>query len=69
MFDEQQRLIVCNARYAEMYGLSAELTCPPLVKGRVYLIRCRGVRSAAGETLVHPAGAYTLNEIPGRAGP
>jgi diguanylate cyclase (GGDEF)-like protein len=28
MFDEQQRLIVCNARYAAMYGLRAELTEP-----------------------------------------
>jgi diguanylate cyclase (GGDEF)-like protein len=28
MFDDQQRLIVCNAKYAAMYGLSAELTEP-----------------------------------------
>ncbi len=28
MFDGEQRLIVCNARYAEMYGLSAEQVKP-----------------------------------------
>jgi mono/diheme cytochrome c family protein len=45
-------------------GLSVDLTLPPLVKDRVYLITARGVRSAKGESLVHPQGAYTLNEIP-----
>jgi glucose/arabinose dehydrogenase len=43
---------------------SAELTLPGLVRGRVYLVSAPGVRSAAGQTLVHPAGAYTLNEVP-----
>lgn len=28
MFDDKQRLIVCNANYASMYGLGAELTEP-----------------------------------------
>lgn len=28
MFDAQERLIVCNARYGEMFGLPAELTKP-----------------------------------------
>src|SRR5262249_38704463 len=46
-------------------GRSADLITAPLVKDRVYLIEARGVRSAAGKPLVHPAGAYTLNEIPG----
>jgi glucose/arabinose dehydrogenase len=50
-------------------GRSADLTCSPLVKDRVYLIRCRGVRSTNGDALVHPAGAYTLNEIPAGASP
>jgi hypothetical protein len=45
-------------------GLSADVTLPPLVKDRVYLISARGVKSAKGEPLVHPQGAYTLNEIP-----
>jgi hypothetical protein len=46
-------------------GLGAELTTAPLVKDRVYMIAAPGVRSAKGEALVNPAGAYTLNEIPG----
>jgi len=45
-------------------GRSVDLITDLLVKGRVYLIRAGGVRSAKGERLVHPAGAYTLNEIP-----
>ena len=45
-------------------GRSVELTTAPLVAGRVYLITAAGVRSAAGGRLVHPTGAYTLNEIP-----
>jgi glucose/arabinose dehydrogenase len=45
-------------------GRSVELTTGPLVKDRVYLISAGGVRSVKGETVVHPTGAYTLNEIP-----
>ncbi len=45
-------------------GLSADLTLPPLVKDRVYLITARGVASAKGGALAHPTGAYTLHEIP-----
>ena len=45
-------------------GLSVELTTAPLVKDRVYLLTRAGVRSATGEALVHPTGAYTLNEVP-----
>jgi cytochrome c551/c552 len=45
-------------------GLSVELTTAALAKDRVYLVSVPGVRSAAGETPVHPTGAYTLNEIP-----
>jgi hypothetical protein len=47
-------------------GRSVELTMAPLVRGRVYLIGAPGVRSPAGEALVHPTGAYTLDEIPAR---
>jgi len=46
-------------------GRSADLIIGPLVKDRVYMIQPRGVRSATGEPLLHPMGAYTLNEIPG----
>jgi hypothetical protein len=49
-------------------GRSVELFTGPLAKDRVYLIQARGVRSAGGAALVHPEGAYTLNEIPA-AGP
>jgi hypothetical protein len=45
-------------------GLSAELTTAPLVKDRVYMLTAAGVRSSNAEPLVHPTGAYTLNEIP-----
>ncbi len=45
-------------------GGSADLVLPPLVKGRVYRIAARGVRSPEGAPLLHAEGAYTLNEIP-----
>src|SRR4029077_15340151 len=45
-------------------GRTIDLITAPLVKDRVYLIHPRGVRSAKGEALVNPLGAYTLNEIP-----
>jgi hypothetical protein len=48
-------------------GRSVELTTAPLVKDRVYLLSVPGVLSSDGVALVHPSGAYTLNEIP--AGP
>ena len=47
-------------------GLSVDLTTGPLETGRVYRVRAAGVRSAEGERLVPPEGAYTLNEIPAR---
>jgi cbb3-type cytochrome oxidase cytochrome c subunit len=43
---------------------SVELTTDPLVKDRVYLISAPGIRSLQKEPLVHPTGAYTINEIP-----
>lgn len=46
-------------------GRSVEVTVP-LVKDRVYRINASGLRSTDGETLVHPEGAYTLNEIPAK---
>ncbi|MBO0700878.1 MAG: hypothetical protein J2P46_20955, partial [Zavarzinella sp.] len=45
-------------------GRSVDLTTAPLVKDRVYMITAAGVRSAKGESPVHPTGAYTLNEVP-----
>ena len=46
-------------------GKSVELTTAPLMKDRVYLLTAK-VRSASGEDLMHPTGAYTLNEVPAK---
>jgi hypothetical protein len=43
---------------------SVLLTTARLVPDRVYLISASGVRSSKGELLVHPTGAYTLNQVP-----
>jgi len=48
-------------------GRSVDLITAPLGKDRVYMIQAQGVRSAKGGALVHPLGAYTLNEIPSGA--
>jgi glucose/arabinose dehydrogenase len=45
-------------------GRSVDLVVTNLIKERVYVIQAKGVRSDKGEALVHPIGAYTLNEIP-----
>jgi mono/diheme cytochrome c family protein/glucose/arabinose dehydrogenase len=45
-------------------GRTVDLTTAALVKGRVYALSARGVRSAGAEALVYPTGVYTLNEIP-----
>ncbi len=45
-------------------GRSVELTTDVLIKDRVYLISAPGIRSLHKELLVHPTGAYTINEIP-----
>jgi mono/diheme cytochrome c family protein len=47
-------------------GRTIDLRLKTLIKDRVYLITASGVVSPKGEQLVHPAGAYTLNEIPGK---
>jgi mono/diheme cytochrome c family protein len=61
---DRTRLAVRRVVVAED-GRSVDLETAGLVKGRVYAIAAAGVRSAKGEALVHPEGAYTLNEIPG----
>lgn len=45
-------------------GRSVDLTTGRLLADRVYVIQAPAVRSANGESLVHPAAAYTINEIP-----
>ncbi len=46
-------------------NLSARLHCTGLRPGFVHEIHADGIRSAAGEPLLHPEGYYTLNRIPG----
>ncbi len=45
-------------------GRTIDLELPRLIQDRIYMIHPEGVRSSHGEPLVHPVGAYTLNEIP-----
>ncbi|MBM3999701.1 MAG: hypothetical protein FJ297_09220 [Planctomycetes bacterium] len=54
---------IAAARVAED-GRSVDLVTDPLVTDRVYMIGAPGIRSAQGEPLFQPAGAYTLHEIP-----
>jgi hypothetical protein len=45
-------------------GKTVSLSVVNMRPGRVYELRPEGVRSAAGEPLVHPEGYYTLNQLP-----
>ena len=45
-------------------GLRVRLKIAGLREGYVHELRAPGVRSAAGENLLHPRGYYTLNQIP-----
>jgi Glucose/sorbosone dehydrogenases len=45
-------------------GLSVRLLVSPLTRGHVHEIKLDGIRNRRGESLVHPIGWYTLNEIP-----
>ena len=45
-------------------GLSVRLVVDGLREWYVHELHAEGVRSARGEGLLHPAGYYTLNEIP-----
>ena len=42
---------------------AVSITVPGLRKGRVYDVRLSGVKSAAGEAVLHPEAYYTLNEV------
>ena len=48
MFDDQQRLIVCNSLYRQIYGLPLELTRPGTSFSRI--IRYHSAREDGGET-------------------
>ncbi len=61
---DRSRLTVESVKVATD-GRSADLLlATPLAQDRVFMIEARGVRSAKGETLVQPTGAYTLHEAP-----
>ncbi len=45
MFDSEQRLVVCNARYGEMYGLSPEQTKPGTTLRAILEARVRAGKS------------------------
>jgi diguanylate cyclase (GGDEF)-like protein/PAS domain S-box-containing protein len=45
MFDREQRLVVCNGRYAEMYGLSLEQTKPGTTLQSILEARIRAGKS------------------------
>jgi hypothetical protein len=45
-------------------GKTVHLKVEPLTKGHVHELHLDGVRSAAGNPVLHPVGYYTLNEIP-----
>ena len=45
-------------------GLSVTLTCLGLREGYVHELRAEGIRSPAGEPLLHPDAYYTLNALP-----
>ncbi|WP_438479310.1 PQQ-dependent sugar dehydrogenase [Oleiharenicola lentus] len=47
-------------------GMSVRLVVTPLTRGHVHELKFDGVRNSRGESLVHPIGWYTLNEIPAR---
>ena len=63
LFDSSQRLVVCNQRYIEMYGLSAEVLKPGLTFHDVITHR-KDTGSFMGD--VDEYCAYVLEEIPHR---
>jgi hypothetical protein len=44
-------------------GKTATLSVPGLKKGRVYELHLEGVKSTDGESVLHPEGYYTLNDL------
>ena len=63
LFDSSQRLVVCNQRYIEMYGLSADVLKPGLTFHEVITHR-RDTGSFLGD--VDEYCAHVLREIPHR---
>ena len=46
--------------------LRVRLVVEGLREGYVHELRAEGLRAATGESLLHPAGYYTLNQIPAK---
>lgn len=63
MFDAQRRLIICNGRYAAMYGLPPALTAPgtPIQSILQYLIERKTFAESAEETGSTVAGSSIEN--------
>lgn len=47
-------------------GKTASLTLGPMVPGKIYELHLNGVKSAAGEPVLHPEAYYTLNKVAGK---
>jgi diguanylate cyclase (GGDEF)-like protein/PAS domain S-box-containing protein len=64
MFDREQRLVICNARYGEMYGLSPEQTKPGTTLRAILEARVRaGMSPQDSEHYIHER----LREVASRA--
>jgi mono/diheme cytochrome c family protein len=60
---DRRRLPIVQATLLQD-GRTVELITAPLSQGRVYAISAAGIQSCDAETLVHPMGVYTVNEVP-----
>jgi glucose/arabinose dehydrogenase len=53
-----------NKVHVHKDGKTVSLTVPNRHVGRVYEVRLDGIRSQAGDAVLHPEGYYTLNQLP-----
>ncbi len=65
MYDRSHSLIACNKRYAEIYGLPAELTGPGVTRAQIVAYRGdHGFGKALSEPLQEPDGSVlTISEL------
>ncbi len=61
---DQQKAMVHKAAVSDD-GLSVKLTIHGMRLGFIHQLKAFGVKSRAGESLLHDTGYYTLNEVPG----
>jgi diguanylate cyclase (GGDEF)-like protein len=66
MYDQRNALIACNKRYAEIYGLPAELTGPGVTRAQILAHRGEhGFGKPASEPRTDPdGGILMINELP-----